>query len=136
MDAYDYYILNAAECPEQNLTENYLNEYGEPCFEHFNYNVINKKQIYSTFVVCSFVGNNTFEVDCPYRCGVRSNISSNVKDLKEGSDVEKDVEKDNKEEDSGADEDSDSDDDEIENDRPLVLFKNQVEEVIHSFSDV
>lgn len=75
--------MNAAECPEQNLTENYLNEYGEPCFEHFDYNVINKKQIYSTFVVCSFVGNNTFEVDCPYR-GIRSNRVYNVKaDLKE-----------------------------------------------------
>ena len=125
MDAYDYYILNAAECPEQNLTENYLNEYGEPCFEHFDYNVINKKQIYSTFVVCSFVGNNTFEVDCPYR----GNIRSNVKSLKEGSDVEKDT--DDKHADK-SEEDSDDDDD----NRPLVLFKNQVEEVIHSFSDV
>lgn len=124
MDTYDYYILNAAECPEQNLTENYLNEYGEPCFEHFNYNVINKKQIYSTFVVCSFVGNNTFEVDCPYR-GIRSNVKS----LKEGSDVEKDT--DDKHADK-SEEDSDDDDD----NRPLVLFKNQVEEVIHSFSDV
>lgn len=132
MDAYDYYILNAAECPEQNLTENYLNEYGEPCFEHFNYNVINKKQIYSTFVVCSFVGNNTFEVDCPYRSNVKK-LKVDVKaDLKEGSDVEKDVEKDDVD---NKEEDSDSDDD-IENDRPLVLFKNQVEEVIHSFSDV
>ena len=89
MDQYDYYILNAAECPEQNLTENYLNEYGEPCFEHFNYNVINKKQIYSTFVVCSFVGNNTFEVDCPYRCNI-SRVKNLKADSKEGSDVEKD----------------------------------------------
>lgn len=133
MDAYDYYILNAAECPEQNLTENYLNEYGEPCFEHFDYNVINKKQIYSTFVVCSFVGNNTFEVDCPYR-PYRGNIRSNVKaDLKEDSKDGSDVEKDDADK---SEDDSNSDSDDIENDRPLVLFKNQVEEVIHSFSDV
>lgn len=49
------------------MTENYLNDYGEPCFSRFDYNVINEKQICSNFVVCSFVGNNTFEVDAPYR---------------------------------------------------------------------
>lgn len=82
--------------------------------------------------MCSFVGNNTFEVDCPYRPyrgNIRSNKVYNVKSLKEGSDVEKDTD------DKHVDEDSDSDDTD-ENDRPLVLFKNQVEEVIHTFSDV
>ena len=61
-----------------------------------------------------------------------SNRVYNTKDLKEDSDVESNVEKD--ERNDKSEEDSDSDD--IENDRPLVLFKNQVEEVIHSFSDV
>lgn len=60
-----------------------------------------------------------------------SNRVYNAKDLKEDSDVEKDDEKDNKEEDSNSD-----DPDENDDNRPLVLFKNQVEEVIHSFSDV